>query len=317
MTRRRWSTVVGMALVILLGLVAWYWSRRLPLLAGPKVAWSAPLVDRDLEAIRTDTLRVLVMSDPLTWEQRPKAESGLELELLERFAKQQKIPLLAVPVQHMDTMLLWLQEGRGDVMAAQLAPRRDHKRWIRFTRPYRTVRPMLAVLRDDPHAAVQSKGPVVEATVDSVALSPWSPFADPGYRFSSPVNAGRLLRHDSLIAPEDLLLEVVRGAHTATVVSDARAAHARALFPIVEYTGPLGPPQELCFATRRNARALHAALDRWLEDPDERDARELMVRAYGEELSKPGPLRTKKGVPVMGDSISPYDDYFRTHAGNM
>jgi hypothetical protein len=45
------------------------------------------LIRRDLREIHKDTLRVLVLPDALTFEPRPGARTGLEWELLERFAR--------------------------------------------------------------------------------------------------------------------------------------------------------------------------------------------------------------------------------------
>lgn len=53
----------------------------------PNCTWSKPHVARDLRQIRKDALRVLVLSSSFTWEQRPGAMTGLEWELLERFAE--------------------------------------------------------------------------------------------------------------------------------------------------------------------------------------------------------------------------------------
>ncbi|MBL7985681.1 MAG: transporter substrate-binding domain-containing protein, partial [Flavobacteriales bacterium] len=109
---------------------------------GP--VWARPLVTRDLDRIREDTLRVLVLRDPLTWEERPGAVVGLEWELLKRFAKHEKLRLEAVPVDHPDSMLLYLQDGRGDLVAAQLCPDGPTKRFISFSVPYRHVAPLRA-----------------------------------------------------------------------------------------------------------------------------------------------------------------------------
>ncbi|MCB0758064.1 MAG: hypothetical protein KDC01_06365, partial [Flavobacteriales bacterium] len=43
-------------------------------------SWSHPHVVRDLAQIKRDTLRVLVLPDPLSWEERPGAMTGLEWE---------------------------------------------------------------------------------------------------------------------------------------------------------------------------------------------------------------------------------------------
>lgn len=302
--------------IILLLLAGGYWLKRMPRVVEPEVPWKAPFVERDLDVVSADTLRLLVLQDPLTWEPRPRAESGLEFELVERFAREKGLHLRVVPVPHRDSLFLWLQQGRGDIIAAQLSPRKVERSWVHFTRPYRTVRPLVARLRPDP-LREPSTGSVVDVPLDSVMISPWSPFGDPAYRFEG--EAGRsIVRHEvPALTPEELLIEVVLGRHRTTVVSEARAAYRTEVFPVLEFEGPVGPPQPLCFGVRRNAPQLIAALDAWLGDADEQAAQAQLSKAYGHTVPRIGPLRTKRGVPVVGDSISPYDAWFRQYADGM
>jgi len=287
-----------------------------------QLPWERPHVERDLDAIVKDTLRVLVLADPLSWEERPQGVSGLEHDLLERFAKRIAAPLRVIPMDHPDSMLLALQKGVGDVIAAQATPRRDRRKWLAYTRPYRTVRPVLATLRPDPQVlepvAKGGKKPVPKATfetrIDTAEISRWSPFSDPAYRFDRPANAPMPLHLDPLITPEDLLMEVVLGRHAASIVTDARAHYETGRFPVLEFSAPLGPAVDLCFVVRRNAPQLLRRMDEWLLDPAEAKAHALFVKAYSMPLPKPGPLRNKRSVPVSGDSISPYDIWFKEHA---
>ncbi|MBL7981006.1 MAG: transglycosylase SLT domain-containing protein [Flavobacteriales bacterium] len=312
----RAHTTVLVVITLLIALAVLYWKLRLPKLDQAPVPWSAPLVERDLDVIKGDTLRLLVMQDPLTWEQRPKVESGLEYELIERFAREQGIPVKVNVAAHRDSLFLWLQQGRADVLVAQLAPRSKEKAWVRFTKPYRQVRPMVARLRTDPLRDVPG-APAVDAPLDSVLLSPWSPFADASYQFEKGAARFVVPHAEPALTPEELLVEVVLGRHRATVVSDARAAYMPEVFPVLEFDGPVGPAQPQCFAVRRNAPRLSKALDTWLGDPDEQAAQAQLAKAYGTAMPRGGPLRTKRGVPVVGDSISPYDNWFRQHADGM
>jgi membrane-bound lytic murein transglycosylase F len=290
-----------------------------------RMPWERPHVERDLDTIAKDTLRVLVLSDPLSWEERPQGVSGLEHDLLVRFAKRIGVPLLVVPMDHPDSMLLALQKGVGDVIAAQATARRDRRKWLAYTDAYRTVRPVLATLRPDPQVAgpatkgakKPASGPTVEARVDTAEISLWSPFSDPAYRFDRPADSPMPLHLDPLITPEDLLMEVVLGRHSASIVTDARAQYETGRFPVLEFSAPLGPAMDLCFVLRRNAPQLLQGMNEWLSDPAEVEARALFVKAYSMPLPKPGPLRNKRSVPVSGDSISPYDAWFKEHAGRI
>jgi len=73
----------------------------------------------------------------------------------------------------------------------------------------------------------------------------------------------------------------------------------------------------LSFAVRRNSPKLLKALNAWIADPVEDEARGHLFQAYAKPVPKPGPLRVRKRVPVEGDSVSPYDAWFREHADRL
>jgi membrane-bound lytic murein transglycosylase F len=280
--------------------------------------WHKPLVARDLETILADTLRILVLRDPLSWEERPQGVSGLEYDLMERFAKVLDVPFRVVPVDHPDSMLWALQYGRGDLIAAQATPRRDRRKWVSYSKPYRMVRPVLATLRADPQYTKDRSKASVGMAVDTAEVSLWSPFADPAYPWERRNGKPMPLHVDPLITPEDLLMEVVIGRHSATVITDARAQYEAGRFPVLEFSAAIGPEQPLCFVVRRNSPELLKRLDRWLEDPGTQAKRNAIVKTYASLLPKAGPLRTKRSIPVHGgDSISPYDTWFKEHAGQL
>lgn len=283
----------------------------------PLLPWERPLLERDLAAVLGDTLRVLVLEDPLSYETRPQAVSGLEYDLLLRFAQHAVVPLLAIPMSHPDSMLMALQSGVGDIIAAQATPRKDRKRWVAWSQPYRTVYPVLATLRADPQAEAVKGTAKVQALNDTAEVSLWSPFAIPEYAWQRPKGSPMPIHVDAAITPEDLLMEVLLGRHGATVVTDARARYEAGRFPVLEFSGPLGPEVPLCFVLRRNAPNLKQCLDDWLKDPKEEEAHAMLLKAYSVPLPKPGPLRTRKTIPMDGDSISPFDEGFREHAANM
>jgi membrane-bound lytic murein transglycosylase F len=275
----------------------------------PEVFASVPLVDRDLDRILEDTLRVLVLPDPLSHEWRPNAETGVEYELLARFAKAQGVTMVAVQVEHPDSMRAMLQTGRGDVVAACLATKGPWAQVAAMTSPYGAVAPMIASLREG--MAAEAEG--AQDTV--VVPGGWSPFGHKGYRFARKHLRQRELVRDSTALPEDLLAGLLLGHHAALIVPDALAEREAALFPPLQFEGPVGPPVPLSFAVRSNSKELHVTLDAWLQAPAEREARELLLDAGRKTIRAPGPFRPRVGAAITGDSISAYDEVFQRHAG--
>lgn len=303
-TQRLWSWTAVIAAVII-GAVIWI-ERATD--SGVRPPWADALVERDLDAIEADTLRVLVLRDPLSWEQRPQATTGLEFEMLERFARSIKVPLLAIPVTHPDTMLIDLQAGRGDLIAAQCTDRKDRRPWFAFTTGYITVRPMLARLRTE--TVPDQKAITKSAIVNQLHSSLWSPFA---YRLS----ADTVTDPTANATPEDLLMDVVLGRSDAVLITDVQAAHEAQRFPILEFLPTQGSERELRFMLRKNSPQLLQRMNAWLADENEREAREKLIGTYTGRIGDPGPLKVRRSIPVHGDSISPYDAYFRHHAQNL
>jgi len=267
--------------------------------------WDHAWVDRDWAAIQQDTLRVLVLRDPLSWEERPKAVSGLEFELIERFAHQQHVPLVAIPVDHPDSMLMALQQGKGDVIAAQFTTGGQRAKWISLSRSYHKVRPMLAQLREDP---LPNKDGTIAET-DTILLSTWSPFSEAfDRRHTKGVHLG------TNATPEELLMQVLIGTVRSAVVTDAHANHEAKRFPAIEFSAMDGPEKELCFAVRKNSPLLLKKLDAWIAAPEEEELRDALVGAYMDRFPKPGALR-RRSMVIDPDSISPYDDAFRRNGG--
>lgn len=266
-----------------------------------RVPWDHPLVERDLDAIEQDTLRVLVMHDPLCWEERPAAITGFAFEVLERFARQVGVPMKVLVMADRDSLFMALQRGHGDVIAAQYTPARWERKWFATTAPLYTVKPMLARLRGE------GKGQAEMMEADSVVISAWSPFrSGPGEK--------PLLKHllVSPTPPDELLMNVVIGNVKACVISDATAAHEATRFPALEFVQVDGKERPICLATRTNAPRLLETLDTWLAAPDEERLRKVLLDGYLGRMTKPGSLR-KRSMPAVADSISPYDAEFRKH----
>jgi membrane-bound lytic murein transglycosylase F len=274
--------------------------------------WRHPLVARDLEQIKKDTLRVLVLRDPLSWESRPGANTGLEWELLERFAKRQHLHIKAIPVAGQDSMLMLLQQGHGDVIAAQLSPFGWAASATRHTRAYRSVAHCTAHARD-----LSGPGPIkdMKQAADTLLVSTWSPFLDSLGRLRG-TDSSTVLKLDPR-TPEELLVAVALGKANNLLVSDASASMEAKRLPLVRFGPREGRSVGLVFAVRTNAVHLVHALDTWLALADEHDAREAIISAYDNGLDTRKPRLSFGDLAFGGDTISPYDSLFQAHADSL
>jgi membrane-bound lytic murein transglycosylase F len=210
-------------------------------------------------------------------------------------------------------MLLWLQQGRGDVIAAQANPQGPWKPYIAFSKPYQQVAPVIVTLRPDPLL----RGTDREVRVsDSVMISRWSPFL--ATALDLPVDKGEepvTVRDDR--TPEEVLVEVVLGLHRAAVISEAVAVAESQRFPHLSFGPRVGPAVDLAFGLRTNARALRRSINAWLEDPDERTFADALIEVVEGSVKQRGALSGARVTPLGTDTISPFDSLFQLHAESL
>lgn len=271
--------------------------------------WEGPTITRDLDSIKQDTLRVLVLRDPLIWEERSRATTGFAFELLERFARKAKLKLKTIPFDNPDSLLVALWRGAGDLGAVGL-DRDDWSGHFSVTKPFTTVQPLVVTRRKEvrPHDSVATMG----AVIDHVVCASGSPFADPAYEFH---RALRLpVTQAGSTTEDDLLVDVVIGKLEAAIISDLRAGHEAERFPILDFSAPMGPARELGFVVRSTSPRLLAALNDWLEEKSTGQARDMLLRSYADPIPVSGALRSRRIKGLRRDSISPFDDEFKRHA---
>ncbi|MBK8614409.1 MAG: transglycosylase SLT domain-containing protein [Flavobacteriales bacterium] len=309
----RWVLLIGVV-AIAAAVALQVWKDRGQPSDAHALPWEMPLVDRDLEQIKADTLRVLMLRDPLTWEQRPEAETGLEFELLERYARWAKLKLKVVPVDHPDSLLLWLQQGRGDVAAAQLDPSSPKKRFIAFSKPYQQVAPVLVALRADPLTRkARRKG---EQAPDTILLSRWSPFERAAVDLAAR-NGVKPVLYTSYGTPEEVLVDVVLGRRPGAVISDAAAMTESKRFPHLSFGPRVGPAVDLAFGLRTNAKALRRSINNWLVDKKERAFMEELIGSVEGSVKQRGAFVSTKNEALATDTISPFDSLFQLHADSL
>jgi membrane-bound lytic murein transglycosylase F len=283
------------------------------LLLGPDARESVPGSDygdpavRDLDVIRNDTLRVLVIEHHLTYQRSHGAESGLEFELLERIAKDLEVPMRAILVAHADSLLPMLQRGAGDVIAAQLGMKNPFDHWIIHTVPYRNVSPVFVTLRAD-HVLGINLGDGVAP--DTAWVSAWSPFAPREKRF--PGNdgkadlQGRTVFTDTAKYGDDPVINTALGRMRAAIISDAEAIHFAQRFPQLTFSEAFDVSVPLVFGLRSNARMLQRAIDQRLKDPQEKEAMAMLMSAYGNRIPEHGAMGA---VPCTTDQHAEFPGY--------
>jgi ABC-type amino acid transport substrate-binding protein len=241
------------------------------------LCFARPALAADLADVKSQgALRVLVVSVRGTNEffpVNPDPQPGFDREVLEGFAKLQRVRLEVVPVAAWDALIPELQAGHGDVIAGRFTVTDARKKLIVFTsevfptrnvvltrKPHRVVR-TLAELRDEKVGTVKGT-----SLAEAVAAS-----GVPKANVDETIPSGTL--PDALKAGQ--VTAVVLGVENAISAQRADAALQLGLF--------LGPPNSLAYGVRKEDGALLAALNDYIENVRRTPTwSRLVVKYFGE-----------------------------------
>ena len=318
------------------------------LLAGCSVSDPGlpPPVDRDLSAIRGDTLTVLTAYNSTSYFLYRGEPMGYEYELLQAFAEAHDLPLGVRVVRNLDSLYHHLNRGEGDVVAARRIVAPADTPHVAFTHAlYRT--PPALVQRSRPptdSTVIEAADSLMAIEADSVAAIPSEPVTVRGRLITKPAGlAGEDVHMQPSSAYVDQLLELsdsltrdidiieVEGTVKAesliravsldridlTVTQHNLAELKESYFGNVAAHPTLGEPSDVAWAVRKNAPALRDTLNAWLASEEgKRIARVLYTKYYVDRRGYQERIADDYLTSETG-RLSPYDALFQTYADSV
>lgn len=128
-------------------------------------------IERDLDAIEDrDTLVVLMQSNSTSYFLYRGEPMGFEYEFLAEFVRDRDLQLKTLLVPSRDSLLVLLNEGVGDVVAARLSPTALDSARVGLTHPLYSTRPVV-VQRGEPTELIDAER-TVDSLIDSAANAP-------------------------------------------------------------------------------------------------------------------------------------------------
>jgi ABC-type amino acid transport substrate-binding protein len=221
------------------------------------------------------TLRVLVAADesPEAFSFEPGGPPGFERELLEGFARLQRVELQPVVVKRFGDMIPRLKAGDGDLISGLLVTeaRRSEMDFTDEVLPARLV-----VVTREPHAVVTGVAALRTETVGVIPGNAWA---------KAVADAGVPPERTVSFADQPALLRgLADGKATATVMSFVDYTMAKRRDPALRAGAPVGPAGSGAWALRRGETALRQALDEYLAAARRSGSwSRLVIRYYGED----------------------------------
>lgn len=214
---------------------------------------AVPATADDLAAIRSrGTLRVLVEPDTLPELFDTKGAGGMEREILEGFARLQKLKLETV-VTPFEERIPALQKGRADMIAGGLVASPARREQVAFTEEVLPTRQVIVTRK--PAKAVASVAELRSAKVGVVK----------GAAALEQLAAAGVPRTQLEEFPSDVLVAQLKSGKVGSIVmSTTWAITEQRKDPALQLGLFLGAPTTMAFAVRKDQPELRRALDEYI-----------------------------------------------------
>lgn len=251
-------------------------------------------------------LRMLTRNNPLTYFIHRGRQVGFEYELIKGFAARHELRLdIVIPDSHAD-LLTYLNEGKGDLVAAAMTITAPRQELAAFSRPYNEVDELVVVRADQDSITAlgdlagrtlhvrrsSSFYTTLEALQDSIGL--------------------KVVAVSDTVETEEILAGVEEGLYDITLsdsnLLDVEIAYGRRLKAAFSIK-----PTVLGWAVRKGNPELLAALDRYVQEERGGLLFNMMKKRYFKNKRTIAKAKDSLRVDLSG-RLSPFDDLVKKHA---
>ena len=241
---------------------------------------------------------------------------GFEYELLKRFTETQNIDLEVKVVYSMDEIINMLNEGQGDIVAANITITKDRANLVTFSEPILKTRQVLIQNRNNKNKIKNAS----ELGGRKVHVRRGSSFYDRLKNLEEEIGQDIdivLLSdsndHDVLNKTIQLIDQVSKGNIEFTIADENIAKVQKKLHPNIDIHVAISFPQNIAWAMRQGDTNLKIAVNNWLRKEKKRNDYYTIYTKYFRArtvLKK----KLKSEYSSLSGGISPYDDLIKKYA---
>ncbi len=278
-----------------------------------------PSVNIDLpEILQKGKLTILTENSSTSYFIYKGKKMGFEYEILKLFAEEIGIELEIKVVQNLDSLIVMLNRGEGDLIACNYTVTRERNKVISFSTPFLQSQQVLVQrkpqgwekMKEEEWKALLLNNPV-QLAKKNVQVWQNSSYYERLVHLQEEI--GDTIYFEGLqgnVGGEELIELVSDGIIDYTITEDNVAKVNEQFFDNL-YTGlELSVEQKLAFGIRKSSHLLKVKLDEWLIDFMEKSTYKYIKKKYFESPKFSQKAR-KDYTSLNGKSISQFDAFFK------
>lgn len=287
-----------------------------------EVSIEVPSVEIDLDSIqRRGKLIALTRYDANSFFIYKGQPMGFEYELLQLFAKSIGVDLEIKIPRTNDSLYIMLEEGSGDLIAANLVVTKERSDDVLFAEPHNTMRQVLVQKLPENYRymnAKQRKNALIQDPIELIGKTVIVPKDGAFHRRLE--NLSKEIGGDIIINPtgyetEDLIGMVSRGEIEYTVADENTAELNKSFYKNIDVKVPISFSQRVAWGFRKTSPNLKAAADEWIVKLREgaNPRYNIIFNKYYRNSSLYNTRRNSEYYVLETGAISPYDALFKKY----
>lgn len=267
---------------------------------------------RDLpQIIDSDTLRVITMYGPISYFLYRNNQMGYEFELAQKLCSSLQVNLQLLLAPDMNTMLTWLQEGKGDLIAYRIPYTHQFKSQVAYTKQeYISNQVLIQCVSDTmPQTVLDLAGTTITIPEQSIYHQR---LVDLNDEIGGGIN---IVTVSDSVTPDDLVAQVAMHQIAYTLTDDVNARLNKTYFGNLDYSLDVSFPQRSAWVVSPNSPQLLAYVNAWAISDVSKRSLSVIYQKYFQK-SKYFEAVGFERIPMPG-CISPFDTLFKKYAASL
>lgn len=261
----------------------------------------------DLKEIKKKgKLTILVENSSLSFFEYRGKKLGFEYEILDSFAKSIHLPLELKVVSNSKDFFTLLNDGEGDILAANLAVSLENKKTINYSEPFYFTEQVL--VQQQSQNLIKEPLDLIEKTIYVRKNSCFEKRLKSIQEEIGSKIVVKTFENDPIT--EDLIEKVANGEINYTLAHENLARISKELHPNLNFQTKISFKQKIAFALRLKSPKLKKSLDLFLQKYCESKEFLELKKKYFDYLSS----QVAVEYNVTKGNLSPFDDLFKAAA---
>ncbi|MDR0303182.1 MAG: transporter substrate-binding domain-containing protein [Chitinispirillales bacterium] len=247
---------------------------------------------------------------------------GYEYELLNLFAKEINVDLeIKIPSTY-DSLFIMLENGDGDLIAANLLVTQEISEKILFAKHHNTTRQVLVQRLPENYKYMnyrQKKKAIISDPIELIGKTVTVPatgaFRQRLKNLSNEIGGDIIINLSDIHEPEDLIGMVSRGEIEYTIADENLAKINSSFHKNIDVSVPISFSQRIAWAFRSSSLELKEAADNWIAKINENSnpLHNIIYDKYYGNSSLYNARRNSEYFVLETEAISPYDSLFKKY----